>query len=56
MIPFHTWRQYDPADTLRVFSLRLREAGLVNSTPEPIIRRGTDFGYLRELKRELKES
>lgn len=55
-IPFDTWRQYDPADTLRFLSLRLREAGLIESTPEQIISRGTDFGYLRELKRDLKES
>jgi NitT/TauT family transport system substrate-binding protein len=56
MIPFDTWRQFEPSDTLRFFSLRLREAGLVESTPEQIISRGTDFRFLRELKRELKES
>ena len=56
MIPFDTWRQHDPSDTLRFFSLRLREAGLVQSTPGQIISRGTYFGYLPELKRELKES
>ncbi len=56
MIPFHVWRQYDPADTLRFYALRLREAGLVKATPEQIISRGTDFRYLRELKQELKEA
>jgi NitT/TauT family transport system substrate-binding protein len=55
MIPYDVWRQYDPADTLRFYALRLREAGLVKSTPEQIIARGTDFGFLRELKQELKE-
>lgn len=56
MIPYHVWRAYDPADTLRFYGLRLREAGLVKSTPEQIIARGTDFRFLRELNQELREA
>ncbi len=50
MVPYHVWRQYDPADTLRCYALRLREAGVIKSTPEQIAKRGTDFGFLQELK------
>lgn len=56
MIPYDVWRTYDPADTLRFFGLRLKEAGLIKSTPEQLIRRGTDFRFLHDLKRELKEA
>lgn len=48
------WRTYEPADTLRFYALRLREAGLIKSTPEQILSRGTDFRSLRELTRQLK--
>jgi NitT/TauT family transport system substrate-binding protein len=52
-IPYDTWRDFDPTDSVRFYSLRLREAGIVNSTPEQIIKRATDFAYLTELKQEL---
>jgi NitT/TauT family transport system substrate-binding protein len=55
-IPYDTWRDFDPADSIRFYALRLKEAGLINSTPDEIIERGTDFRYLSELKRELKEA
>jgi NitT/TauT family transport system substrate-binding protein len=34
--------------------LRLREAGMIKSTPNKIIADGTDWRFLKELKRELK--
>ena len=52
-IPYHIWRDFDPADSVRFYALRLREAGIIKSTPEQIIKRGTEFSYLAELKREL---
>ncbi len=55
MMPYDVWRDYDPADALRFYSLRLREAGLIETTPEQIVARGTDLRYLDELKQELKE-
>ena len=53
MIPYNVWREFDPEDTLRVYSLRLNEAGILKSTPDEIIRRGTDWRLLEELKPEL---
>ena len=52
--PYDKWREYDPEDTLRFYALRLREAGLIKSSPQKIIAEGTDWRFLNELKRELK--
>ena len=53
-IPYNRWREYDPEDTIRFYALRLREAGLIKSSPEEIIQQGTDWHFLNELKVELK--
>ncbi len=53
-VPYNRWREYDPEDTIRFYSLRLREAGLIKSTPNKIIADGTDWRFFNELKRELK--
>jgi NitT/TauT family transport system substrate-binding protein len=53
-LPYDRWRDYDPEDTVRFYALRLHEAGLIKSTPQKIIARGTDWRFLNELKRELK--
>jgi len=53
-IPYEKWREYDPEDTMRFYALRLREAGLIKSSPQRIIADGTDWRFLNELKRELK--
>jgi NitT/TauT family transport system substrate-binding protein len=53
-IPYARWRDYDAEDTMRFYSLRLREAGLIRSTPARIIADGTDWRFFNEIKRELK--
>jgi NitT/TauT family transport system substrate-binding protein len=53
-IPYARWREYDPEDTIRFYSLRLREAGMIASTPQKILTQGTDWRFLNELKKELK--
>jgi NitT/TauT family transport system substrate-binding protein len=53
-ISYAKWRDYDPEDTLRFFSLRLREAGMIKSNPDNIISAGTDWRFVNEIKRELK--
>jgi NitT/TauT family transport system substrate-binding protein len=53
-LPYDMWREYDPADTLRFFALRLHEVGMVGSSPNRIIAEGSDWRFLDELKRELK--
>ena len=53
-IPYAKWRQFDPEDTVRFFSLRLHEAGLIKSSPQKILAQGTDWRFLKELQKELK--
>jgi NitT/TauT family transport system substrate-binding protein len=50
----YKWREFDPKDTIRWYALRLRETGLIKSTPQQIIANGTDWRFLDEVKRELK--
>jgi len=51
---YDQWRDYDPEDTVRFFSLRLHEIGVIKSSPQKIIAQGTDWRFLKELKKELK--
>ena len=53
-VPYGKWRQYDPEDMVRFYALRLREAGLIKATPQKILADGTDWRFLKELKKELK--
>jgi NitT/TauT family transport system substrate-binding protein len=53
-IPYDRWRAYDPEDTVRFYALRLREVGMIRSSPQKIIATGTDWRFLNELKKELK--
>jgi len=53
-IPYTKWRDYDPEDTIRFYSLRLGEVGMIKSSPQKIITQGTDWRFWRELKQELK--
>jgi NitT/TauT family transport system substrate-binding protein len=53
-IPYNRWRDYIPVDTVRFYSLRLHEVGMIKSSPQKIIAQGTDWRFLNELKKELK--
>jgi NitT/TauT family transport system substrate-binding protein len=53
-VPYDRWREYDPADTLRFYALRLHEAGMIRASPNAILAAGTDWRFLNELRRELK--
>ena len=53
-LPYNRWREIDPTDTVRFWSLRLHEAGLIKSGPNKIIAQGTDWRFFNELKKELK--
>ena len=53
-IAYARWRDYDAEDTVRFYSLRLHESGMIKSTPTKIITQGTDWRFFNELKRELK--
>jgi NitT/TauT family transport system substrate-binding protein len=53
-IPYGKWREYDPADTIRFYALRLHEVGMIRSNPQRILEQGTDWRFLNELRKELK--
>ena len=53
-IPYGRWRDYDAEDSIRFFALRMHEVGLIKSSPQKIIAKGTDWRSLNELQRERK--
>src|SRR5262245_19914174 len=53
-IQYARWREYNPEDTIRFYSLRLREAGFIKATPNKVLAEGTDWRFFNEIKRELK--
>jgi NitT/TauT family transport system substrate-binding protein len=53
-LPYHHWRDWNVEDTLRFHALRLKDVGMIRSTPNDLIARCTDQRFLSELKREMK--
>jgi NitT/TauT family transport system substrate-binding protein len=53
-LPYSRWRDSNPEDTIRFHALRLHEAGIIQTTPQKLIERGTDWRFFNELKKELK--
>jgi NitT/TauT family transport system substrate-binding protein len=53
-IPYTRWREFDAEDAVRFYALQLRDGGLIQSSPNAIVERGTDWRFLNDLKRELK--
>ena len=53
-LPYARWHDYDSADTLRFYALRLHEAGMIRSSPQKILAQGAELRYVNELRKELK--
>lgn len=53
-IPYDRWREFDPEDTVRFYALRLHEIGMIKSSPDQIISKGTNWTFFNEIKQELK--
>ena len=53
-IGYDTWRDYDAEDSMRFYALRMQETGMIKSSQQEIIAKGTSWQILDELKRELK--
>lgn len=53
-VRYDAWRSYNPEDTIRFHALRLHEVGMIKTSPNDLIARGTDWRFLNEVKRELK--
>jgi NitT/TauT family transport system substrate-binding protein len=52
-VSYSAWREYDAEDAVRFWALRLREMGMIKSSPDTIIAKGTDFRFLKEVRKEL---
>jgi NitT/TauT family transport system substrate-binding protein len=52
-VSYRAWRDYDPEDSVRFWALRLRELGMIKSSPDKIIATGTDWRFIREVRKEL---
>jgi NitT/TauT family transport system substrate-binding protein len=53
-LSYGRWREFDPEDTIRFYALRFHEVGAIKSSPNRLIAEGTDWRFLKELKREMK--
>src|SRR5262249_56981984 len=53
-LPYYKWRDYNAEDTIRFYSLRLHEAGLIKATPNQIMAEKTDLDFFDQLKRQTK--
>ena len=50
---YGAWREYDAEDTMRFYALRLHELGMIKSSPDTIIAKGTDWHFMKEVRNEL---
>jgi len=53
-VPYSRWREYDAEDTVRFYALSLHDIGMIKTSPNKLIAQGTDWRFIRELKKELK--
>ena len=44
---YRAWRDFDSEDSVRFYALRLRELGLIKSSPDKIITQGTDWRFIK---------
>lgn len=52
-IPYDKWRYYNPEDTIRFYALRLRDTGMIRTTPQEIIAQNTDWSFLQGMEKDL---
>jgi NitT/TauT family transport system substrate-binding protein len=51
-VSYRAWREYDAEDAVRFWALRERELGMIKSSPDAIIAKGTDWRFLKEVRKE----
>ena len=51
-VSYRSWRDYDAEDAVRFWALRERELGMIKSSPDKIIATGTDWRFLKEVRKE----
>ena len=53
-VPYARWREFDPEDSIRFYSLKLHELGMIKASPNTIVEKNADWRSLNEVKRELR--
>jgi NitT/TauT family transport system substrate-binding protein len=53
-VPYRSWRQMSPENTVRFYAIRMHELGIIKSDLKKLIAQATDWRMLNELKKELK--
>ena len=53
-LPYDVWDEYSAEDTMRFYSLRMHDVGMLKTAPNRLLAEGTDWRFLNELKREMK--
>ena len=52
-VSYRSWRDYDAEDSVRFYALRLRELGMIKSSPDKILATGTDWRFVKEVRKEF---
>jgi NitT/TauT family transport system substrate-binding protein len=52
-VSYRSWREFDAEDSVRFWALREREIGMIKSSPDKIIATGTDWRFIKEVRKEL---
>jgi NitT/TauT family transport system substrate-binding protein len=52
-VPYSSWRDYDSEDAVRFFALRMREIGMIKSSPDKILATGADWRFIKEVRKEF---
>jgi NitT/TauT family transport system substrate-binding protein len=52
-VSYRAWRDYDAEDAVRFWALRMREFDMIKSSPDKIIATGTDWRFIKEVRKEL---
>ena len=53
-VPYTRWREFVPEDSVRFYALRLHEGGMIRTSPQKIIAKGTDWRLLNAPREGLK--
>jgi NitT/TauT family transport system substrate-binding protein len=52
-IPYDTWREFNPEETIRFFALRMHDVGMLKTPPDEFIKKHCDWTFVNDLKQEL---
>ncbi len=51
---YDVWRDFDPDASVRFYALRMQETAMIESDPQAVVAKGTDFRLFEQIRHELK--